>query len=76
MKNTNAVAALANEAGKLSSNSGAPALTASSSRADLIRWLGWNDAHGTYSDADCAAEGMDPLTTAEAWDLVASAVEV
>lgn len=73
---TPAVLNLANEAGRESSNPGAPVLTATSSRLDLIRWLTWNDPHGSYTDSDCAAEGMDPLTTSEAWDLVASAVEI
>lgn len=67
---------LANEAARTSTNLGAPVLTATSSREDLIRWLAWNDRNGCYTDSDCAAEGMDPLTTREAWDLVASAVEV
>lgn len=30
-------------------------------RRDLIGWLEWNDPNGCYSDADCEAEGMDPL---------------
>ena len=67
---------LANESARTSTNLGAPVLTATSSREDLIRWLAWNDRNGCYTDSDCSAEGMDPLTTREAWDLVASAVEV
>lgn len=69
------IATLANDAAKSSGGSGAVLLTASSSRAYLIRWLSWNDANGTFTDSDCAAEGMDPLTLSEAWDLVASAVD-
>ena len=34
-------------------------------RESLIAWLEWNDPQGCYSDADCEAEGLVPLTLAE-----------
>lgn len=53
---------------------GAPVLTETSGRGDLIRWLCANDPSGTYRDADCRAEGIDVLTLDEARALVARAV--
>ncbi len=54
---------------------GAPFLDEHSSRAQLIRWLEWNDRNGIYSDAALAREEQDPLTQGEAWKLVEVALE-
>lgn len=35
-------------------------------RQSLIDWLCWNDKNGVYSDKDCKAEGIEPLTKKEA----------
>lgn len=36
-------------------------------REQLIDWLDWNDnGNGCYRDEDSAAEGMEPITKAEA----------
>lgn len=64
------IAAAASEASRASRRRGGPVLTEGSSREALLRWLAWNDPNGTYADADCAAEDLDPLTLEEAWDAV------
>lgn len=35
-------------------------------RNSIIRWLAWNDRNGCYTDADCASEGLEPLTLEDA----------
>jgi len=32
-------------------------------RKQLIHWHEWNDSDGCYSDADCRAEGIEPIPT-------------
>lgn len=44
------------------------------SRKYLLGFLAWNDRHGAYRDEDLE-EGMEPLTKAEALDLVKMALE-
>lgn len=42
------------------------------SREAIIAILAWNDSNGTYTDADSRAEGMDPLSHAEALAILQS----
>lgn len=64
------IADRANQASSGSRHGGAPHLTTTSSRAALIQWLVWNDPNGTYTDKDSEADGHDPLTVEDAWDLI------
>lgn len=36
------------------------------SREQLVEWLAWNDVHGLFSDEDCIAEGLTPLSLEQA----------
>lgn len=65
----------ANEAGRASRNRGAPVLGGASRREDVLAWLAWCDRNGSFTDADCAAEGWDPLTESEAWDALRTMLE-
>ena len=38
-------------------------------REDLIKWLVENDTNGSYTDAQSQAEGLPPLTRAEALEI-------
>jgi hypothetical protein len=68
------IAVAANLAGEGSRRGGAPRLTAASSRGTLLLWLQWNDPNGVYDDEAAEAEGFDPLTVDDAWDLIAEQV--
>jgi hypothetical protein len=69
------VASAASLASRESRRAGGPALTPSSSRESLIEWLAWNDPNGSYRDEDALVEDRDPLTSEEAWELVAAAID-
>ena len=69
------IARQANAAAENARMGTAPQLTGDSNREAVIAWLQWNDRNGCYTDADCEAEGMEPLTEIEAWDLLADACE-
>lgn len=71
-----ALAALANEAARTSRRSGAPLLSAESSREVVLDWLQWNDANGCFTDERAAVEDFDPMTLDEAWSLVFEALGV
>ena len=64
----------ANEIALESRYGGAPHLTADSSVETLSRWLQWNDPNGAHTAARTRAEGFDPYTLDEAWDLIDEAV--
>lgn len=69
------LAAGANSAGKLSRRRGAPGLSAKSPRADVVRWLQWNDPNGSHTDAQARREGGAPYTAAGAWDALEATLE-
>lgn len=52
-----------------------PIISADSDRDRLIRWLEWNDANGDYSDTASEAQGLEPLSLADCWALIATARE-
>jgi hypothetical protein len=49
--------------------------TAQMTREECIAWLIANDRNGCYSDEDCIAEGLQPLTHAEALQLIRSSLD-
>jgi hypothetical protein len=51
------------------------ALSALSTREEIIEWLCANDRNGVYKDEDCKAEGFDPMTRDEALWQVEAALE-
>lgn len=67
------IAAWANVVGLKSRRSGAPSLSADSSRETLLRWLQWNDPDGAYTDdareSDASIDGP-PNTLEEAWEML------
>lgn len=52
-----------------------PLLDADTSRETLLHWCQLVDASGAFTDAHCAAEGLDPLTLPEAWDMVSQLLQ-
>lgn len=48
-----------------------PVLSLETSRETLLTWCSKVDRNGSFSDEQCAAEGLDPLSLDDAWDLVA-----
>ena len=48
---------------------------ATASREQLIALLQANDPNGIYTDADCEAEGLQPLTREECLDLIFTEAE-
>ena len=68
--NTAEIAQRANTISRLSTRRYAGRLTEQSTRDDLIAWLCWADRNGIWTDAECVAEQMDPMTTDDAWDHV------
>lgn len=70
-----ALAHAANQASSSFRRGGAPRLTATSSREDVIRWLQWNDPNGAHTDSLAQAEDIDPYTADEAWDALAQMLQ-
>lgn len=42
-----------------------PTLLATGTRDQLLAYCIWNDRHGVWTDAQCAAEDMEPPTVDE-----------
>jgi hypothetical protein len=69
------IARTANAVARASCHGGAPTLSPSSPRADVVAWLAWNDPNGIHSDLDAAREGMNPYTLAGAWEALADMLD-
>lgn len=65
----------ANETAALSRRGGAPGLSDTSSRLDVVAWLQWCDPNGSHTDAAAAADDRDPYTLSEAWEALADMLE-
>ena len=49
-----------------------PLVAVDSSLETLTMWMQWNDPNGVYYEADaCEADGYDPMTLEDAWQLLA-----
>lgn len=64
----------ANRLARASRYSGAPHLTADSSRRDVVAWLQWNDPNGSHTDALARREGCEPYGHDDAWKALRSMI--
>lgn len=70
MEESTGRSALVRAANRLASEArrgGAPKLTESSSREEVVDWLQWNDPNGSHTDELADREDFDRYTEARAW---------